>query len=33
LVYGNVMDVVRARRQVVGDANSKNNKAVPEKNP
>ncbi|MGD0521969.1 MAG: hypothetical protein ABSA48_11990 [Terracidiphilus sp.] len=33
LVYDNVMDVVRARRQAIVDANSKIKQAVPEKKP
>jgi hypothetical protein len=33
LVYDNVMDVVRARRQAIVDANSKNTQAVPDKKP
>jgi hypothetical protein len=33
LVYDNVMDVVKARRQAIADANSQNKQAVPEKRP
>jgi len=33
MVYDNVMDVMKARRQAIGDANSNNKQAVPEKKP
>ncbi len=33
LVYDNIMDVVKARRQAIGDTNSKNKQVVPEKKP
>jgi len=33
LVYDNIINVVRARRQAIADADSKDNKVLPEKKP